>query len=292
MEPIITIGMPVFNDVDFIEASLLSVLNQTRKDFVLILSDDGATDGSTEICLKYAALDNRIVFHRQTKNIGISKNMEFLLHQAKTPYFMWAGDDDLIHPDFIAKHIQHLEEHPNAIVSFSEYAIIDEVDAIQKVHAIHYGSPFRFFQLLKLVYFENDGFGYGVFVREKIKNVTFPIWWWPNKNTPYNNIYPSLCFYLNRGRYIHLNELLFEKREKSGRKINHKISGAGNGYKELVSFFIRRFYLVHYSFLQVLKSPTFYNAFLIYPFMLVKWFFYSSFAMLYSSLKSKLHHPN
>ena len=79
MKAILTIGMPVFNDILFIEQSIQSILNQSFKDFIFILSDDGATDGSAEICLEYAKQEPRIKYVKQKNNLGISKNMEFLL---------------------------------------------------------------------------------------------------------------------------------------------------------------------------------------------------------------------
>lgn len=287
MSEIITIGMPVFNDVDYIEESILSILNQSFQDFILILSDDGASDGSSEICKKFAEQDSRIKYIRQPKNLGISKNMEFLIEQANTPYFMWAGDDDLWDINFIDKHINELDKNPKAIVSFCSYQLMNDNNLSYKTVNIDYGSQFKLVQLLKLIHYEDDGFGYGVFRTKAIKGVKFPIWWWPNRKTPYNNIFPSLCFYLNRGRYLHIHENLFFKRVKTGSKVNHIISGSGNGYKELISYYLRRLYLTVYSAIQILKSPFFFNAFLVFPFMFVKWFVYSSFKITIQSLKNK-----
>jgi glycosyltransferase involved in cell wall biosynthesis len=287
MEPILTIGMPVFNDIDFIEQSILSILNQSEKRFILIISDDGATDGSAEICLKYTNLDKRIKYIKQSKNLGISKNMEFLVNQSNTIYFMWAADDDLWHPNFIEKHISALEKSKNAIVSFGKYNLIDENNcAIGEINN-DFSSNFKIIQLIKLIWLEDDGFGYGVFKTNKIKSVKFPIWLWPNKKTPYNNIYPSLCFYLNNGKYLHNTEILFHKRVKVGKNINHKITGSGSGFFELLSFYLRRLNLVFYSSLQASKSQFFWNPLIVFPFMLFKWFFISSVKITLQSLKSK-----
>jgi len=287
MEAVITIGMPVFNDVDYIEDSILSVLKQSEPRFVLIISDDGSSDGSADICKQYAEKDERIQYIRQPKNLGISKNMEFLVQQAKTPFFMWAGDDDLIQEKFVEKHIQALKSNKNAIVSFGKYQLIDGAGKCFEVIDNDYGSFSRFLQLLILIFKPNDGFGYGVFKTNKIKTVRFPIWWWPNKKTPYNNIYPSLCYYLNRGKYLHQEEILFSKRVKTGNKINHIISGEGNGIKELINYYIRRFYLINYTTIQVLKSNTFWNALIIYPFLFVKWFLLDCLIITFSSIESK-----
>jgi len=287
MQASLTIGMPVFNDVDFIEASLLSILNQTFKDFKLIISDDGSSDGSAEICKKYAEQDKRITYIRQVKNLGISKNMEFLLAQADTPFFMWAGDDDLYHKEFVQTHITALESCDKAVVSFNKYELIDENSFSYEEVDVNYSSKIRLFQLLKLISKANDGFGYGVFKTERMRGAKFPVWWWPNKKTPYNNIFPSLLYYLNRGLYLHHDKLLFSKRVKQGNKINHVIGGQGNGIKELLSYYLRRFYLINFGFIQLLKSNSWYNAFLVYPFLFGKWFVYSSVKMTLNSLVSK-----
>ena len=106
--------MPVFNDIDFIKQSVESILNQSYSDFWLVISDDASTDGTGEICKNYALKDNRIKYIRHEKNLGISRNMQFLLSHATTEYFMWAGDDDLYAPDFIVKHIKALETNQKA----------------------------------------------------------------------------------------------------------------------------------------------------------------------------------
>ncbi len=55
--PEVTIGMPVFNDVVFIEESIVSILNQTYKNFNLILSEDDSTDTSADVSLSFALTD-------------------------------------------------------------------------------------------------------------------------------------------------------------------------------------------------------------------------------------------
>lgn len=287
MKAIITIGMPVFNDIDFIEQSIVSILNQSEKRFILIISDDGASDGSEEICKKYASIDQRIKYIRQEKNLGISRNMEFLIAQSGTEYFMWAADDDLWHQDFISEHISNLEKDYFGVVSFGQYDLIDEDNFKIATVNVNYSSFFRIVQLFKLMWYFEDGFGYGVFRTERIKTVRFPIWWWPNKKTPYNNIYPSLAYYLNRGRYLHSNKILFYKRVKVGNKVNHQIGGSGNGISELLAFYCRRFYLVCFSTVQILKSFRFWNAIILFPFILGKWFIYDSLKMTIESIFNK-----
>ena len=79
---------------------------------------------------------------------------------------------------------------------------------------------------------------------------------------------------------------------KSPAKTNHIIGGSGNGIKELFSYYLRRFYLVHYTFIQTLKSNTFWNAILIYPFLLIDWFIKASIKITWKSVRFKFSSKN
>ena len=250
--PQITIGMPVFNDVLFIEKSIKSILSQIFTDFILIISDDGSTDGSQQICEKYVELDSRVKYIRQPKNLGISKNMQYLLSLAETPYFMWAGDDDLMDETYVEKLHDALEKNPDAVSAFSTCALIDEYDRVIRVINIDYGEPDRNKRLKYFISNDTDYFGYGLFRTEMIKGVEFPIWWWPNKKTPYNNIYPTLAYYLAKGDYCHVcDNPLFFKRVKTDNNTNHLLIGGGNGLKESIAFWIRKFNVVVFTLRQI-----------------------------------------
>ncbi|MBA3706462.1 MAG: glycosyltransferase family 2 protein [Bacteroidetes bacterium] len=270
----LTIGMPVYNDVRFIQQSLESILNQTFQNFELIISDDGATDGSELICQKYAKKDLRIKYIRQPKNLGISKNMEFLYAQANKKYFMWAGDDDLIAPTFIEKLINSLENNPNAISAFCTFNTIDENGKlIFEKENFDYSDPSKIKRLKKFIKNSNDIFGYGIFLTKKIAGVKFPIWWWPNKKCPYNNIFPSLCFYLAKGNYIHNHgEPLFFKREKSQKFSNYSTPFSSNGLKDTLAFILRRFYLVCFSSKMITKGSGVSLALYFFPSLILHWF--------------------
>jgi glycosyltransferase involved in cell wall biosynthesis len=284
----VTIGMPVFNDKIFLEESLRSILGQTFSDFQLVISDDCSSDGSAEICRQYAAMDPRITYIRQPKNLGISRNMEFLLAQATTTYFMWAGDDDVYDPRFIEKHVEGLDKNPNAVSAFGSVALIDEQGSTLTGNlAMDYSEPNRFKRLKNFIKNSTDYFGYGMFRREAIQGVKFPVWWWPNKKSAYNNIYPSLCFYLAKGDYVHIDGLpLFFKRVKTGSNNPHHLTGQGNAIKETFAFWIRKFNLVLFATKMIRKGSGFNLAMKLLPVMLYFWFVMPSFNQLCLASKS------
>jgi GT2 family glycosyltransferase len=287
---VLTIGMPVYNDIDFIEESLISLLNQSYTDFLLIISDDGSTDGSQKICEKYSKIDNRVTYIRQKKNLGISKNMEFLLKQAKTSYFMWAADDDLWDKNFISKHIKVLEENPEVVSVFCTFALIDQNSRpISEPFDFDYSSENVMERLRRLITLPNDTFGYGVFRREKIVGVRFPVWWWPNRKTAYNNIFPTLCYYLSKGDFYNISgEPLFFNRMKNIDKINHKLPFKEDTFLNLLSFIIRRFNLVIFSAKQIKNAGGIYLSLKIFPTLLMFWFLKTSSIHAKHYLKIKL----
>ncbi len=284
----VTIGMPVFNDILFIEESIKSVLNQTFEDFKLIISDDGATDGSSDICLKYADLDKRIEYIRQPINLGISKNMQFLAQKAETEYFMWAGDDDLWDENFLQKCVELLDSDPNTVIAFTKYDSITEADEkIESVSHPEYSQDRTFDRLKCFIRDADDGFGYGVLKTSVAKEVSFPTWWWINKKTPYNNIYPTLCFYLAKGNYKEYTEKsLFFKRVKTEGRVNHKLIGKGNAFYETFAYIVRRFNLVVFSSREIRRANNWITALKIYPVLYYNWFLVSSWKQISLAAKS------
>ena len=276
----LTIGMPVFNDIEFIEESLNSIMNQSLKDFQLIISDDGSTDGSEAICRKLAANDTRVTYIRQPQNLGISKNMEFLLAQAKTEFFMWAADDDVWDENYASHLIALLQKDETAIAAFCSYDLIDENGKFVENRSYDYSERTPYRRLVQFIRKADDGFGYGIFRTKRIERVKFPVWWWPNRKTAYNNIYGSLCYYLANGQYVHFSEKpLFFKRVKSQDYVNHVIAGEGDAMKETASFIVRKFNLVCFSFNLICKG-NFFLAISTFPVLFVHWFVKPSFKQI------------
>ena len=94
-QPLVSIGMPVYNGERFIRQALDSLLAQDCENFELIISDNASADGTQEICLEYAAQDGRIRYYRNENNLGALANFNRVLGLAQGPYFMWAAHDDV-----------------------------------------------------------------------------------------------------------------------------------------------------------------------------------------------------
>lgn len=124
----ITVGIPFFNAEQFLESSILSVLNQTYDDFELILSNDGSTDHSLSIAKSFN--DSRITILSDGRNRGISFRLNEQISIAKGKYFVRMDSDDLMFPTRIEKQISFLESHPDIDVIGSQAIVIDDMNKI------------------------------------------------------------------------------------------------------------------------------------------------------------------
>jgi glycosyltransferase involved in cell wall biosynthesis len=117
--PRVSVGVPVYNGASTIARTLDSLLSQYFCDFELIISDNGSTDHTPEICEAYAAKDARVRYIRQPHNLGPAANFRFLVDAAQAPYFLWAACDDIRTPDFLEENLHFLEVHPDYVASTS-----------------------------------------------------------------------------------------------------------------------------------------------------------------------------
>ena len=116
---LVTIGLPVYNNESTLRAALDSLLAQDFQDFVLLISDNGSTDATPEICMAYRERDGRVHYYRQAEVLRPVLNYKFVLTRAKTPYFMWAAGDDLWKPGFISANLAYLETNRDYVQSQS-----------------------------------------------------------------------------------------------------------------------------------------------------------------------------
>ena len=96
--PSISVIVPVYQAKDFLRGCVDSVREQTFEDWELLLVDDGCTDGSSELCDRLAAEEDRVrVFHVR-KNAGVSKARNLGLREASSEAIAFLDVDDRYEP--------------------------------------------------------------------------------------------------------------------------------------------------------------------------------------------------
>jgi glycosyltransferase involved in cell wall biosynthesis len=102
-EPLISIGIPTYNRVAELDRAIESALSQDYKNLEVIVSDNGSSDSTEDLCRRFAARDGRIRYFRQPANRGATENFRFVLRQAIGELFIWLGDDDWLEPTYLSR---------------------------------------------------------------------------------------------------------------------------------------------------------------------------------------------
>ena len=123
--PLVSIIIPFYNAEKTIGRCIESVLNQTYKDFELILLDDGSTDDSGRICDAFAGKDMRIqVLHKE--NSGVSDTRNRGIAMAKGEYLQFLDSDDWITPTATEIFVRTVTEQKCDMVIADFYRVIGE----------------------------------------------------------------------------------------------------------------------------------------------------------------------
>lgn len=147
----ISVIVPVYNTREYLEQCLDSIIDQSYKQFQLVLVDDGSSDGSELICDQYAKRDNRIkVIHQ--KNAGLVNARKVGAQEAEGNYVYYVDCDDWI--------------DNNVLQSFVDILATDLVDMISVGVKREYGNA-RF--SIDSVPFED-----GLYVNREIRNKLIP----------------------------------------------------------------------------------------------------------------------
>jgi glycosyltransferase involved in cell wall biosynthesis len=123
--PVVTVGLPVYNGGEYLEEALEGLLAQTYPDFELIVSDNASTDRTAEICARYAERDPRVHYLRQPTNVGAVPNHNALVAIARGRYFKWVGHDDVYEPELLARCVEALDAHPEAVLANVWDGVVD-----------------------------------------------------------------------------------------------------------------------------------------------------------------------
>lgn len=105
--PRVTIGLPTFNRAPSLYTSISLILNQTFKDFELLIYDDGSSDSTIEIVESFS--DNRISFYN-FPNQGPPFPLNFILDHANGEYIIFLHDHDYFSEDLIEKCVNALDK--------------------------------------------------------------------------------------------------------------------------------------------------------------------------------------
>lgn len=125
-KPLVSVGVPAYNEEKYIRKTLTSLLSQDYPRFEIIVSDNASTDATEKICIEMQAKDPRIHYYRNETNIGSVNNYNRTFELSQGQYFMWAGGHDMWDKSFISKCASRLGAAPDVVLIYAQTMVIDE----------------------------------------------------------------------------------------------------------------------------------------------------------------------
>lgn len=113
-----SIIIPVYNSQNYIKKCVLSVINQTYKDWEIIIVDDGSTDKSGEICDTLAKTNNKIKVHHK-KNAGVSSARNVGIELASGERVMFLDSDDELEPNTLEVLFNEISKYDYDVIGWA-----------------------------------------------------------------------------------------------------------------------------------------------------------------------------
>lgn len=122
--PLVSLGLPVFNGENYLRPALASLVAQTYTEWEMIISDNGSTDATPEICREFQARDPRIRYYREEINRGATWNFNRVFTLSRGTFFRWAAHDDVCEPDLLERCVAGLLRRPEAVLCHPRTRVI------------------------------------------------------------------------------------------------------------------------------------------------------------------------
>lgn len=118
----ISVVIPSFNQAQYLEASIRSVLDQDYPDFEVILMDGGSSDGSKPIIERYT---DKFTYWQSQPDGGQTAAIVDGFSHAKGKLLTWLNSDDILLPNALRRHAEAFQRHPVADVFYGDHIEID-----------------------------------------------------------------------------------------------------------------------------------------------------------------------
>ncbi len=126
--PLVSVIMPAYNGEKYIGKAIESILNQTYRNWELVIVDDCGCDQTMEIV--HGFQDDRISIIHNEKNEGIAYSRNKAIASSKGKYIAILDDDDVALPERLSLQVRFLEDNPEISVVGGRSYWIDEEDRI------------------------------------------------------------------------------------------------------------------------------------------------------------------
>jgi len=160
--PYVSIVVPAYNQENYLDETIQSILHQDYKLIELIVLDDGSQDNTKKILQKY---DHQFYYASHT-NMGQANTLNKGWYKARGEILSYLSADDLLMPNSVSTAVQYLNEYPDIVLTYCDFNLIDpNSKIIRKVSA----PNFDYLEMVKRLICQP---GPGVFFRKRAFNRT------------------------------------------------------------------------------------------------------------------------
>lgn len=121
---LVSVVLPVFNQAELLEESILSVLGQTWQRLELIIVNDGSTDGVEQVLQKFKDTPRVLILSGPNQKLPNALNSGFA--RATGEYWTWTSADNVMLPNQLEVLVAALRAHPEWAMVYSDYQAIDD----------------------------------------------------------------------------------------------------------------------------------------------------------------------
>jgi glycosyltransferase involved in cell wall biosynthesis len=122
---LVSVITPSYKSEKFIRETINSVLNQTYKNWELVIVDDHSPDNTNEIIENYIKNDKRIKLIKLESNSGVTEARNIAIKEANGKYIAFLDSDDIWLPQKLEKQIDYMNNN-NLAITYSAYATMDQ----------------------------------------------------------------------------------------------------------------------------------------------------------------------
>ena len=216
----VDILLATYNGEKYIREQIDSILNQTYKEFRLLISDDGSNDGTRDILNEYKAKDDRIEIFMQEENLGVVKNFEFLLKKVEAKYYMFSDQDDIWKNEKIEKSLNKIEEGFDLV--YTDLEVVDEnlnvtYESYWKLKGIY--KKIKKYNNFESLYLNNFITGCTVISKKELIDSFMPL---PNISKFVLHDYWISLVVSQNGKIAYIEEPLIKYRQHKNNKVGSK----------------------------------------------------------------------
>ena len=121
---LVSICIPVYNNVTYLKETLISILNQTYKNLEIIIGDNASTDNIEDVLNTLGR--EKFIYYKNEINLGYAGNCNKMINMAKGEYIAIYHSDDLYLPTIVEEEVRILDQNPEIVATFTLGKTINE----------------------------------------------------------------------------------------------------------------------------------------------------------------------